>query len=80
MFMVSLFQLHGLSVIGGTGTQNWQDNATWDQADFPNDIDSEDEIYPVADLGVALGADLTVNAGTTPVTIAGLKLGGTSEQ
>lgn len=63
--------------IGGTGTQNWQDNANWDQADFPNDIDSEDEIYPVADLGVGLGADLTVNAGTTPVTIAGLKLGGT---
>lgn len=68
--------------IGGTGTQNWQDIANWDQSDFPgtfpNDTDSMDGIYPTANLQGAHGSNLNVNVGITPVTVAGLKLGSTT--
>ena len=64
--------------IGGTGSKNWQDNANWDLTGFPNETDPNDMIYPTANLSVGLGSNLNVNVGTTPVTVAGLTLGGTS--
>ena len=63
---------------GGTGPKSWQDGANWDLADFPNDIDPNDMDYPTANLSVGLGANLNVSVGTTPVTVAGLTMGGTS--
>lgn len=64
--------------IGGTGSQSWQSDANWDLPDFPNDTDPLDMDYPTADLSVGLGANLNVSIGTSPVTVAGLTMGGTS--
>lgn len=62
----------------GAGSLDWQVNGNWDLGVFPNDTDSMDGIYPTANLSGAYGSNLTVNVGTTGVTIAGLTLGGTS--
>ncbi len=64
--------------IGGTGSQSWQNGGNWDLPDFPNDTDPLDMDYPTANLSVSLGANLNVGLGTSPVTIAGLTLGGIS--
>ncbi|MDC0935583.1 autotransporter-associated beta strand repeat-containing protein [Pirellulales bacterium] len=63
---------------GGAGTQNWQDGTNWNLGDFPNDDDPNDEVYPTANLSVDLAGSLNVNVGATPVTIAGLTLGGST--
>lgn len=63
---------------GGTGSQNWQDDANWDLGGFPDDADPNDMDYPTANFSVNLGADLNVSVGTTPVTVAGLSMGGAS--
>ncbi len=67
------------------GAQNWQDAANWPNLPgFPNDpgrVDPDDTVIsPVvgANLSVALGGNLTVNVGATDVTVASLRLGGTS--
>lgn len=72
--------------IGGTGTQQWQLDANWDPAPFPNDPDrvTPDPAPTVivdsigANLSVNLAANLNVNVGATDVTVASLTLGSTS--
>ena len=75
---VSLAQYTEFQWVGGTGSQNWQDAANWDLSGFPNETDPNDMDFPTANLSVGLGANLNVTVGTTPVTIAGLTLGGTA--
>lgn len=66
-----------------TGPQNWQVNANWSTATFPNDPGRVDNMPTVvedvvgANLSVDLANDLNVNVGGTDVTVAGLRLGGT---
>ncbi|TWU25562.1 hypothetical protein [Bythopirellula polymerisocia] len=64
--------------VGGTGSQIWQNDTNWDLAGFPNDTDPLDMDYPTANVSMGLGTNLNVSVGTTPVTIAGLTMGGTS--
>jgi autotransporter-associated beta strand protein len=60
-------------VWGGTnGIRTWQDNGNWIGGAFPNDS------LKKADLSVGLNADLTVELSSGDVTVAGVKLGGTS--
>jgi autotransporter-associated beta strand protein len=60
-------------VWGGTaGIRTWQDNGNWIGGAFPNDS------LKKANLSVGLGADLTVGLGASNITVAGVKLGGTS--
>ena len=66
------------SWVGSAGANNWQDGANWDLAGFPNELDPNDMDYPTANLAVPLSGNLNASVGTTPVTIAGLTLGGTS--
>ena len=53
-----------------TGTQNWTTNGHWDQAGFPNGSTH------VANLSVPLAASLTVDLGSSEITLAGLNIGG----
>ena len=57
---------------GTTGIRTWQDNGNWVGGAFPNDS------LKIANLSVNLDADLTVHFGASNITVAGVKLGGTS--
>ena len=59
---------------GGTGTQQWQTAGNWSPATVPNDN------WSTANVSGALGADLTVDVGTTgnDITVAGITMGDTS--
>ncbi|MEQ8848930.1 autotransporter-associated beta strand repeat-containing protein [Botrimarina sp.] len=67
-----------------TGLQQWQVDANWSTAEYPDDPGRVDnnvtQINPVvgANLSVPLGADLNVNVGATDVTVAMLQMGGTA--
>jgi fibronectin-binding autotransporter adhesin len=67
-----------------TGNQLWQVDGNWSPATFPNDPDRVDSdpatILNVvgANVSVGLGSNLNLSVGETDVTVAALKLGGTS--
>ena len=67
--------------IAGNGTQQWQLDANWNPAPFPNDPGRVDPdmtvITPVvgANVAVNLAADLSVDVGATDVTVAALTIG-----
>lgn len=67
-----------------TGSQQWQVDANWSTATFPDDpgrVDGDQTVIDNvvgANLSVALGGDLTVDVGATDVTVAALRLGGTA--
>ncbi len=67
-----------------TGSQEWQIDGNWSPATFPNDPGRVDTVPEVienvtgANVSVPLGADLNLSVGTSDVTVAALKLGGTA--
>lgn len=67
-------QLTEFTYSGGTGAQAWQSAANWGGSGFPNDPNH------VANLSTALGGSLSIDVGSTgnDVTVAGIKIGGTS--
>lgn len=67
-----------------TGNQLWQVDGNWSPATFPNDPDRVDandmDIQNVvgANVSVGLGSNLNLSVGESDVTVAVLKVGGTS--
>lgn len=64
--------LTDINWIGGTGSQNWQENANWSGGLFPNDPTTD---VHRAVLSVNLNANLTVDLGASDISLARLSMG-----